>query len=186
LSNQFQTLSQNSLRKDDIFDLYDTILKVFNLLDNKFEFNGKKNINFEKGEVILQANKNEIFRIFLNLIENSIYAIQEKNDKLGGENFISLSIERNLQQSYLKYIDTDYYFKITVEDSGIGIKEEILTKIFDPYVTTKNIPNQKGQDLGLVIVYSSITNNYQGFITSKSNYNEGTTFEIYFPKGYLT
>jgi len=76
------------------------------------------------------------------------------------------------------------YIKISIKDQGVGIPEEYLTKIFDPYFTTR----QKGSGLGLATTYS-IIKNHQGYITLESKTRAGTTFYVYFPalpKEFLT
>jgi PAS domain S-box-containing protein len=66
------------------------------------------------------------------------------------------------------------YVKITLKDEGIGISEENIKKIFDPYFTTK----PKGSGLGLATTYS-IIKNHQGVIDVVSAPGEGTTFYIF-------
>jgi PAS domain S-box-containing protein len=68
------------------------------------------------------------------------------------------------------------YVKITVRDEGIGIPEEYLKKIFDPYFTTK----PKGSGLGLATSYS-IVKNHEGLITVESKVGMGSVFSIYLP-----
>jgi two-component system cell cycle sensor histidine kinase/response regulator CckA len=68
------------------------------------------------------------------------------------------------------------YVKISVTDGGIGIPEEHLQRIFDPYFTTK----QKGSGLGLATSYS-IVKNHDGWITVKSSLGVGTTFSVWLP-----
>ncbi len=68
------------------------------------------------------------------------------------------------------------YIQITLKDNGVGISKEHLTKIFDPYFTTK----QKGSGLGLATTYS-IINKHDGHITVESTPITGTTFNIYLP-----
>ncbi len=68
------------------------------------------------------------------------------------------------------------YLHIEVSDTGAGIPEKHLAKIFDPYFTTK----QQGSGLGLSIAYSIITK-HQGHITVRSTIGVGTTFNIYLP-----
>ncbi len=68
------------------------------------------------------------------------------------------------------------YIKITITDKGIGISEEHLQKVFDPYFTTK----QKGSGLGLAVSYS-IIKNHNGHISVESEGGVGTTFIIYLP-----
>jgi len=75
------------------------------------------------------------------------------------------------------------YVKISIIDQGIGIPEDHLNKIFDPYFTTK----QKGSGLGLAIAYSVIKN-HGGHIAVESALGVGTTFHVYLPvfQGILT
>ncbi len=68
------------------------------------------------------------------------------------------------------------HIHICITDNGIGIPEEHLDRVFDPYFTTK----QKGSGLGLAICYSVIKN-HQGHITVESTLGVGSTFHIYLP-----
>jgi CheY-like chemotaxis protein len=68
------------------------------------------------------------------------------------------------------------YVTITVRDSGPGIPQEYLAKIFDPYFTTK----EKGSGLGLATSYS-IVRNHGGIIEVSSEEGRGTLFTIYLP-----
>ena len=68
------------------------------------------------------------------------------------------------------------YIRISIRDEGIGIPEKYLSKIFDPYFSTK----QKGSGLGLATSYS-IIKNHGGAITTESVLGKGTTFHIYLP-----
>jgi CheY-like chemotaxis protein len=68
------------------------------------------------------------------------------------------------------------YVKITVEDEGVGIPQEYLSRIFDPYFTTR----EKGSGLGLASVHS-IIKNHNGYIGVESEIGMGTKFYIYLP-----
>ncbi len=68
------------------------------------------------------------------------------------------------------------YVRIAIKDEGVGIPENYLKRIFDPYFTTK----PKGNGLGLATTYS-IIKNHKGLITVESEVNMGTTFTIYLP-----
>ena len=68
------------------------------------------------------------------------------------------------------------FIKITIRDSGIGIPENVIDKIFDPYFTTKS----EGSGLGLAISHSIITK-HQGHIDVWSKPGKGTAFNIYLP-----
>jgi two-component system cell cycle sensor histidine kinase/response regulator CckA len=68
------------------------------------------------------------------------------------------------------------YVKVTIRDHGVGIRDEHLPKIFDPYFTTKS----KGFGLGLSTAYS-IIKNHGGHITVESKLGKGSSFFIYLP-----
>ena len=68
------------------------------------------------------------------------------------------------------------YVRVTVTDQGIGIPQDHLSKIFDPYFTTK----QKGIGLGLATTYS-IIKRHEGHITVSSSLGIGTSFTLYLP-----
>ena len=70
--------------------------------------------------------------------------------------------------------------KISIKDQGIGIPQESLAKIFDPYFSTKEMGAQKGVGLGLSIS-DSIIKKHDGIITVESELGRGTTFSIYLP-----
>ncbi len=68
------------------------------------------------------------------------------------------------------------YVEISVKDNGIGIPEQYIPRLFDPYFTTK----EKGSGLGLATSYS-IIKNHGGLIDVKSQLGRGSTFFVYLP-----
>ncbi len=72
--------------------------------------------------------------------------------------------------------EVEKYVEISIMDNGTGITEEYLSKIFDPYFTTK----AKGSGLGLAMCYS-IVKNHGGVINVSSKIGKGTTFYVYLP-----
>jgi len=72
------------------------------------------------------------------------------------------------------------YIRILIQDEGVGISEENMSKIFDPYFTTKDMGSQKGVGLGLAICYS-IIKKHNGYILVNSVPGKGTAFQIYLP-----
>ncbi len=117
-------------------------------------------IKNEKDDIIL-GNAGQIGQVFLNLITNAIQAM-----KNGGV----IEFERH---------DENGFICISVQDSGTGIKPEIIDKIFDPFFTTKTIG--EGTGLGLSITYSLIKQ-HGGDISVTSVLNEGTNFTVRLPK----
>lgn len=76
----------------------------------------------------------------------------------------------------LSFLKECPYVKVTVKDEGVGIPEEYLQKVFDPYFTTK----ERGKGLGLATAYS-IIKRHEGYITVESQPGKGTAFHIYLP-----
>lgn len=72
------------------------------------------------------------------------------------------------------------YLKITFTDNGVGIPKEHLSKVFDPYFSTKPMSSHKGLGLGLAVCYS-ILKKHDGYITVQSEPGAGASFILYFP-----
>jgi PAS domain S-box-containing protein len=97
-------------------------------------------------------------QIFQNLFQNSIEAMPQ-----GGKLSVSFEMEKD-------------FIEISIEDTGCGIPQENLGKIFNPFFSSK----EKGMGLGLSLVKKIITA-HQGKIEVESEIGKGTTFRIYLP-----
>ena len=117
-----------------------------------------------------EVDEGQIAQVIHNLIINARQAMPDGGTiQVSAENF-ALSAENN------PFIKNGKYVKITVKDTGVGIQEEHLPKIFDPYFTTK----EEGSGLGLATAYS-IIKNHAGYIMAESAAGVGTTFYIHLP-----
>ncbi|MFH1563597.1 MAG: ATP-binding protein [Nitrospirota bacterium] len=118
----------------------------------------------------VECDKNQISQVTNNLIINANQAMPEGGTiDVQAENLI-VEKEQGIPISEGKYI------KISIKDEGIGIAKEHLTKIFDPYFTTK----QKGSGLGLATAFS-IIQQHNGYIAVESELGAGTCFTIFLP-----
>ena len=106
------------------------------------------------------ASKNQLRQVFLNLVANARDAMPD-----GG----TLSVKTDSDKATVK---------IEISDSGIGIKEKHLKRIFDSFFTTKD--SIKGVGLGLSVCYGFIKD-HGGDIQVRSEVGTGTTFTITFP-----
>lgn len=113
----------------------------------------------------LTADKDKLFRVFFNLINNSIEAVDED----GG--VVKMSVVKD---------DKDIYF--IIYDNGHGINEKNLTKIFDPFFTEGKT---KGTGLGLAVV-NEIIKSHSGKVTVGSEEGKFTEFKIKIPVLYDT
>jgi two-component system, cell cycle sensor histidine kinase and response regulator CckA len=128
------------------------------------------NYDFPDGLWKVDADPGQISQVIQNIVINARHAMPD-----GG--VIDISCENvhgtgddSISRSALKFV------KIVIKDSGTGIPDKYISKIFDPYFTTK----QAGSGLGLAICHSIILK-HDGSISVESDHREGTTFSIYLP-----
>ena len=127
---------------------------------------------FDFQEDLYWANidKGQISQVIQNIIINADNAMSD-----GGT--INVKCENvTLTEPVSLPLSAGRYVKISISDTGCGIDQENLTRIFDPYFSTKEV----GQGLGLAIV-RSIVQKHQGHIVADSQLGKGTTFYIYLP-----
>jgi PAS domain S-box-containing protein len=117
-----------------------------------------------------EADEGQISQVIHNLIINADHAMPK-----GGT--ITISCENAVVAAPSKLpLRQGNYVRVNVRDHGVGISQEHLSKIFDPYFTTK----EKGSGLGLAMAYSIIMQ-HSGHIFAESEQGKGTTFIIYLP-----
>jgi signal transduction histidine kinase len=110
---------------------------------------------------LLYLDATQIKQVFLNIINNAVYAMTEG----GGINVSSSSDDESVW--------------VTISDNGPGIPSSVLEKIFDPFFTTK--PETKGTGLGLSVSLG-IIKEHGGVIEVETAENEGTTFTVKLPR----
>ncbi len=115
----------------------------------------------------------ELEHLIINLCANARDAMPN------GGNFTVSTRNVNSKETSIIGLNDGEYVHFSVTDTGIGIEEEHLDKIFDPFFTTKDVG--KGTGLGMSTAYTFVES-CGGTINVKSKPNEGTTFDIYFPK----
>ncbi len=116
------------------------------------------------------ADKGQIGQVVQNLAINAAQAMPEGGIVHVQANNVRLASGRE------GTLPAGDYVRISVSDKGTGIAAEHLTKIFDPYFTTK----QQGSGLGLATVYS-VVRKHQGHIEVSSTLGRGTTFQLWLP-----
>ncbi|MBN1620316.1 PAS domain S-box protein [candidate division WOR-3 bacterium] len=131
---------------------------------------------FEKNLRIVDIDKGQFSQVIQNLVLNSVQAMPYGGKiKITASNY-DMNEDKLEIYKYLRYLKPGKYVKITIADTGMGIHEEDILKIFDPYFTTK----EDGSGLGLSIVYS-IIKNHSGIIEAESNPGHGSSFHIFMP-----
>ena len=124
---------------------------------------------------LIMADPTKIHQVAMNIITNAYHAVEAKGGK------ITVKLEE-MPLATSGFLDTDLgpgnYAVLSISDTGPGMSESVIPKIFDPYFTTKE--KGKGTGLGLAVVYG-IIKDHRGAITVKSEIGSGTTFTVYLP-----
>jgi len=141
----------------------------------------KSHINADCG--LVSADPTQIHQIAMNLITNAFHAVEQT----GG--MIDIALKETAIGSFGKKDDLPYhaipgdllagrYACITVSDTGTGIDQALIDRIFEPYFTTKELG--KGTGLGLSVVHG-IIKEHGGDIGIYSEVGKGTAFHVYLP-----
>ena len=141
------------------------ILSTIDFLKYEIENNNiNMEIKFDRDNLIMRIDERYIKQSLINIIQNAIDSILEKSEK---------NYKKEIQ---IKLKTVDNFALIIIEDNGMGIKEELLPKIFEPYFTTK----RHGTGLGLTNV-ARIIEAHNGNINIESEYGKGTKVIIKLP-----
>lgn len=159
IANEFSSFAKLPTAKREPVNLEAVISDVITLYSSYKHI--QINLVNTAGEPIVFADKDQLLRVFNNLVKNGIQAIERGKT---GEVNIQISITANKM------------VKVDVSDTGIGIPKEAREKIFTPNFTTKS----GGTGLGLAISREIILN-FGGNIHFTSTENAGTTFTVELP-----
>ena len=145
--SDFARMPKPVFQKNNLVELMKDNIKLLKELDKTIEIEFNNNVQ----QIFFNCDREQLSRVFLNLIKNSIESIQQKTEK--NANFIkNISIELN---------DLDDHISLIINDNGIGFDNlsNNIKEILNPYFTTK----KQGTGLGLSIV-NKIINDHNGNI----------------------
>ena len=162
LVDQILTISKQSETKFTKIQLHNIIVHVYKLVRASLPSSISISTFLQSEDYIL-GNATQIHQILMNLLTNAFQAIEDKTGMISIRLFPT-----NKDQSIC----------LEIEDSGKGIDEKIVNRIFDPYFTTKS--ESGGYGLGLAIV-KAIVEKHNGKIDVKSRKGKGTIFALVFP-----
>lgn len=120
------------------------------------------------------ADSTQIHQVVMNLATNAYQAMREK----GGLLNFTLSKEEFRSDDSVQSLRSSSYLKLIVSDTGCGMDNVIMGKIFDPYFSTKG--PAEGTGMGLAVVHGIITD-HGGDIKVQSEVGKGTSFYVSFP-----
>ena len=145
--SDFARMPKPIFQRNDLVVLMKDNIRLLQQLDKTIKINFTNNIQ----NIFFNSDKEQLSRVFFNLVKNSIESIQQKAEKVSNFNK-NITIELN---------DLDSHINLIITDNGIGFKNfnKDIKEILNPYFTTK----QQGTGLGLSIV-NKIINDHNGNI----------------------
>ena len=163
-ANEFSTFAKLYSQEPDEIDLSALLQEEMSMFDNRggyiFEYIGLDDVK-------VMGPKPQLTRVFVNLISNSVQAMSERGDT---EGTVRISLRNSIREGY---------YDIVFEDSGPGVADENIDKLFTPNFTTKN----SGSGLGLAISRNVLERCGASISYSRSFALGGACFTILYPKG---
>jgi PAS domain S-box-containing protein len=134
-----------------------------------------KQIELEKD--LINGDETQIHQVLMNLCTNAYQAMKNKSGTL------SIHVVNYKSTEARKYLNMQIlpgdYIRISITDNGIGMTDDVLERIFEPYFTTKKV--KEGTGLGLSVTMG-IIQSHHGLIEVESTPDVGTTFTIFLPE----
>ncbi len=129
-----------------------------------------------KSDVIL-ADPSQIEQLLMNLATNAVYAMRKNGGVLRiGVTDVTVRVNGPKPDAEMT---PGYYVKLSVEDTGAGMTEQVRRRVFEPFFTTKGAG--AGTGMGLAVAYG-IVKNHGGAITVETQRGKGSTFNVFFPR----
>jgi nitrogen-specific signal transduction histidine kinase len=172
LTNKLITFS----RGGDPHREFSDIIKIIRDAVQKIVKENKVSVTFDFMENLypVEVDVLQIKQCFYNLLRNALEAMPD-----GGHLAIRAeNVQMPAQEAF--GMKEGCYLKITFTDYGSGIPEKHISKVFDPYFTTKKLAPQKGLGLGLAVCYS-VLKKHCGKIEVESQPGKSTSFFLYLP-----
>ncbi len=141
--SDFARMPKPIFKRNNLVKLLDENIKLLSEVNKSIEIN----FNKKDEEILLECDKEQITRVFINLIKNSIESIEQKVEK-------NADFKKKISIDILSNND---HILISIEDNGIGFDKNNIEEILNPYYTTK----KNGTGLGLSIV-NKIINDHKG------------------------
>ena len=134
--SDFARMPKPTLKRNNLVKLLNENIKLLSEVNKSIEIN----LNKKDEEILLECDKEQISRVFINLIKNSIESIEQKVEKNPDfKKKISIDISSN-----------NDHILISIEDNGVGFDENNIKEILNPYYTTKKNGTGLGLSLSLI------------------------------------
>ncbi|MFP5222518.1 MAG: PAS domain S-box protein [Acidobacteriota bacterium] len=149
-------------------DVNKAIENTVEVARNEWKYHADVLLQLDPGLEFFHCFAGDFNQVMLNLLVNAAHAVNDKYKDRSGKGSIRISTEMK-----------DHTLLVSVADDGCGIPPENLTRIYDPFFTTKEVGKGSGQ--GLAIVHDIVVNKHGGSIDVESDPGTGTVFTLRFP-----
>jgi two-component system cell cycle sensor histidine kinase/response regulator CckA len=175
LVGQLLAFSRKQTLRPEPLDLRDTLADLTHLLNRLVGERIRLTLTHDPGLKPIRADRRQLEQVLMNLVVNA-------RDAMPGGGVIRIATRTERLATPLRrdraLVPPGEWVTVQVIDEGSGIAPEVLTKIFEPFYTTKR--TGEGTGLGLSTAYG-IVKQTGGFIFADSTPGEGTIFTLYFP-----
>ena len=177
LVRQILTFSRQGQQERAPIQVHSIIKEALKLLRATLPLNIEIQEKISGDPVVILADSTQIHQLVMNLCTNAYHSMLDQ----GGTLEVTLQPEELTPGARAQQFDLEPgpYLKLTVSDTGCGMDNATLNKIFDPYFTTKEA--DKGTGLGLSVVHG-IVESHGGAIAVSSSPGQGTRFDVLFPE----
>ena len=189
LTKQLQYFARGVEGERSPIDMNAIIEEGYTLLSHAFPPGIDITLNLQNGLWMIEADASQMSHTIINLCVNARDAIIEGYGRLSRDGDLirqkgTIAIatrNRILDEACTKIhmkATPGRYIHVSVSDSGIGMNQDVLERLFEPFYSTKK--SQKNAGLGLSIIYG-IVDKLNGFIDVQSKFGEGSIFHLYLP-----
>ncbi len=172
---QILAFSRKSDQKMEPVHVSRLIKEVITFLRSSIPTTIEIKYDIEKELDLILGNATQINQVLMNLCTNAAHAMKEEGGLL---EIVLKKVILDKDNSTLLDIKPGIYQQLSMSDTGTGISNEIIDRIFEPYFTTKKAG--EGTGMGLAVIYG-IIKSHGGGIKVYSELNKGTVFNVYFP-----
>ncbi|MCI5149842.1 MAG: response regulator, partial [Candidatus Electrothrix sp. MAN1_4] len=176
LIKQILTFSRKKKPQKEALEIHQTVKEAVTMMRSSLPTSIDIQENIDEHCGMVCADPTNIHQIILNLLTNGFHAIGNEQGTLRiCLKPFDISPDRIGDKPDVK---PGSFVQLTVQDSGQGIDDITMRRIFDPYFTTKD--QGSGTGLGLAVIHGIVQDN-KGFIEVESIIGQGTAFHIFLP-----
>ena len=175
LTQQLLAFSRRQIIKPVAMDLRTSVTNITRMLTRVIGESIQLEVRQAPESLPVRADPGQVEQVVMNLVLNARDAMPRGGRLVLETARVSLCDDFEHRHGIIRKGD---YVTVVVRDTGSGIPEEVITEIFEPYFTTKEIG--KGAGLGLSMVYG-ILEQHHGGVVCDSVVGQGTTFSVFLP-----